>query len=136
MKILYSPSEHSGRSSGFGLTALVRRLSAFAWGWEIARTKDHAMLVKCHEDNCRSISQLAHELGQARDAERLVRMQLAAEREFTGKIARDFQRAVNAECSCGGNPAGPNACPACMMYHRLTPNTTVTDGEAIRSTDC
>lgn len=36
------------------------------------------MLAKCHEDNCRSISQLAHELGQARDAERLVRMQLAS----------------------------------------------------------
>lgn len=61
--------------------AIVRRFSAFAWGWEIARSKDAEMLAKCHEDNCRSISQLAHELGQARDAERLVRMQLANARE-------------------------------------------------------
>ena len=27
--------------------------------------------------------------------------------------------AVTAECTCGGNPPGPLACPACAVYHRL-----------------
>jgi hypothetical protein len=30
-------------------------------------------------------------------------------------------KAVNASCSCGGNPAeDPLACPACMVWHRFT----------------
>lgn len=39
-----------------------------------------AVLEKCHADNCASVVQLAHELEESRKAERLVRMQLAAER--------------------------------------------------------
>lgn len=38
--------------------------------------REIAVLTKCHEDNCRSISQLANELGQSRAAERLARVQL------------------------------------------------------------
>jgi hypothetical protein len=80
------------------LGLVVRRLSAWAWGWEIARSKDAEMLAKCHTDNCRSISQLAHELGQARDAERLVRMQLANSRETLQRLSSpNIQRSETGE---------------------------------------
>lgn len=69
------------------LWRFVRRLSAPVWGWEIARTGDHAVLVKCHEDNCRAISQLAHELGQTRDAEMLARVQLDQARRRADECA-------------------------------------------------
>lgn len=71
--------------------------------WQFQEISEEAlkraeMLAKCHEDNCRSISQLSRELGQARDAERLVRMQLANAREtlqrFSSPIAQAQPRAL------------------------------------------
>lgn len=40
-------------------------------------------------------------------------------------IEDTIRGAVNAECTCGGHgPKDPKACPACMVWHRLTsPNT-------------
>ena len=40
-------------------------------------------------------------------------------------IEAALRSAVNAECTCGGHgPKDPQACPACMVWHRLTsPNT-------------
>jgi len=34
-------------------------------------------------------------------------------------LARNLSEAVNLSCSCGGNPAGTEACPACMVWHRM-----------------
>lgn len=65
---------------GRWLWRFVRRYSAFAWGWEIARARDCAMLAKCHEDNCRAIRQLGHELEEVRKSEMLARTQLSRAR--------------------------------------------------------
>lgn len=47
-----------------------------------------------------------------------------AQREVILKRAKDaVNRAVNASCTCGGKPAGSAACPACMVWHRLTGQT-------------
>jgi len=37
-------------------------------------------------------------------------------------MKRNLSEAVNLSCSCGGNPAGTEACPACMVWHRMSPN--------------
>jgi hypothetical protein len=35
-------------------------------------------------------------------------------------ISEDALRnAVNMACTCGGNPPGPDACPACVVWHHL-----------------
>ena len=33
-------------------------------------------------------------------------------------IMHRFREAVNESCTCGGNGPGPDACPACMVWHR------------------
>jgi len=51
----------------------------------------------------------------------------ATERDLVATIEREnmkrnLSEAVNLSCSCGGNPAGTEACPACMVWHRMSPN--------------
>lgn len=37
-----------------------------------------------------------------------------------------IREAVNASCSCGGRGPHDNACPACMVWHRLITRGVVT----------
>jgi hypothetical protein len=42
---------------------------------------------------------------------------------------RDLELAVNASCTCGGKgPDDPQACPACMVWHRLTDGAKEPEG--------
>jgi hypothetical protein len=45
---------------------------------------------------------------------------LEREKEFLNRLSF----AVNAECACGGSgPDDPDACLACLVYHRTTTNS-------------
>lgn len=46
---------------------------------------------------------------------------LHIEREKVAAFKERVRQAVDAECSCGGAAKGQIGCPACGVYHRLTP---------------
>lgn len=51
---------------------------------------------------------------------------LGAARAEANAVRTMIREAVNASCSCGGRGPHDNACPACMVWHRLIARGAVT----------
>lgn len=63
---------------------------------------------------------------------RVLRDQEAAWGPVADEIETTLRNAVNASCCCGGHGHDdPRACPACMVWHRMTrkPNTEASDAK-------